>query len=141
MIWIYLRHYINLHILWSTLTEFRTIGLYELNWEGQQYKSWFSQVITFTLLASLQAVNLFWLFLILRIAKNYIIANLDPVDVRSDIDGEDENDDDDHVDGDGDGEEKKEKKKKEAKQKKLAATETSSPPPRPRENGVLLKKE
>lgn len=74
--WIYLRHYINLTILWAVLTEFRTVGPYKLDWELQQYKCSLSQVITFALLASLQAVNLFWLFLILRIAKNYIMSNV-----------------------------------------------------------------
>ena len=82
-VWIYLRHYINLCILWATLTEFKTIGPYELNWETEQYKCWISQYITFALLACLQAVNLFWLFLILRIAKRYIFdSDLD--DERSD---------------------------------------------------------
>ena len=92
-VWIYLRHYINLRILWATLTEFKTVGPYELNWETQQYKCWISQYITFSLLACLQAVNLFWLFLILRIAKNYVFAqNL--ADERSD-DEEDEEEEDD----------------------------------------------
>lgn len=82
-VWIYLRHYINLTILWATLTEFKTVGPFELNWETQQYKCWISQYITFSLLACLQAVNLFWLFLILRIAKRYVFdSDLD--DERSD---------------------------------------------------------
>lgn len=89
VVWIYLRHYINLQILWATLTEFRTVGPYELDWETQQYKCWISQIITFALLASLQAVNLFWLFLILRIAKNYVFANI-VADERSDDEDEDE---------------------------------------------------
>lgn len=87
-VWVYLRHYINLQILWATLTEFRTVGPYELNWETQQYKCLLSQVITFTLLACLQAVNLFWLFLILRIAKNFVFSS-GLADERSD-DEEDE---------------------------------------------------
>ncbi|KAH0848504.1 hypothetical protein AYO21_00717 [Fonsecaea monophora] len=87
-VWIYLRHYINLLILWATLTEFRTVGPFELNWETQQYKCWISQIITFSLLASLQAVNLFWLFLILRIAKNFVFSN-----IRSDERSEDEEED------------------------------------------------
>lgn len=82
-IWIYLRHYINLHVLYATLTEFRTVGPYELNWETQQYKCWISQIITFSLLAILQAVNLFWLFLILRIAKNFVFTSVGK-DERSD---------------------------------------------------------
>lgn len=88
-IWIYLRHWINWKILWATLTEFRTVGPFELNWETQQYKCWISQYITFALLACLQAVNLFWLFLILRIAKNYVFSNV-TVDERSEDEEEEE---------------------------------------------------
>lgn len=83
-----MRHYLNLRILYATLTEFRTVGPFELNWETQQYKCWISQYITFFLLASLQALNLFWLFLILRIAKNYIITNV-ATDERSDDEEDD----------------------------------------------------
>jgi acyl-CoA-dependent ceramide synthase len=60
-----------------------------LNWETQQYKCWISQYITFGLLASLQAVNLFWLFLILRILANYIFTS-ETKDERSDDEEEDE---------------------------------------------------
>ncbi|OJK01439.1 hypothetical protein ASPACDRAFT_77184 [Aspergillus aculeatus ATCC 16872] len=88
--WIYLRHYLNLKILWAVLTEFRTVGPFELNWETQQYKCWISQYITFTLLASLQAVNLFWLFLILRILKNYLISDIKKDERSDDEDTEDE---------------------------------------------------
>ncbi|KAF9893298.1 hypothetical protein FE257_011728 [Aspergillus nanangensis] len=87
--WIYLRHILNLKILWAVLTEFRTVGPFELNWETQQYKCWISQYITFALLASLQAVNLFWLFLILRILKNYVFTNVKKDD-RSDDEDEEE---------------------------------------------------
>ncbi|OKL58302.1 Sphingosine N-acyltransferase lac1 [Talaromyces atroroseus] len=92
-IWIYLRHYINLKIIWAVLTEFRTVGPYELNWETQQYKCWISQIITFSLLASLQAVNLFWLFLIFRILKNYLLDDVTR-DERSDDEDEDQEVDD-----------------------------------------------
>lgn len=84
-VWIYMRHYINLRILWATLTEFRSVGPFELNWGAQQYKCWISQYLTFALLFSLQAVNLFWLFLILRIAKNYVFNSV-VQDERSDND-------------------------------------------------------
>ena len=54
----------------------------------QQYKCRLSQYITFGLLASLQSVNLFWFFLILRIAKNYVFhEHLD--DERSQYGSED----------------------------------------------------
>lgn len=72
-VWAYLRHYINLRIIASLLPngQFRTVGPYEVNWELQQYKCWLSQIITFPLLAMLQAVNLFWFFLILRILYRF----------------------------------------------------------------------
>ncbi|CAG8902085.1 unnamed protein product [Penicillium salamii] len=72
--WVYLRHVLNLRVLYSILTEFHTVGPYELNWETQQYKCWISKVITFSLLASLQALNLFWLYYLLRSAVKFLIT-------------------------------------------------------------------
>ncbi|KAJ5570790.1 TRAM1-like protein [Penicillium sp. DV-2018c] len=72
--WIYLRHVLNLRILYSILTEFRTVGPYELNWETQQYKCWISNIITFGLLAILQALNLFWLYCLLRSAFKFLLT-------------------------------------------------------------------
>lgn len=72
-VWIYMRHFLNLKILWSILNEFETVGPFELNWETQQYKCTLSQYITFGLLSSLQALNLFWLFYILRIAYRFVV--------------------------------------------------------------------
>lgn len=92
--WIYLRHYINWMILYATLTTFSTVGPYDLNWETQQYKCSLSQAIAFSLLALLQAVNLFWLFLIIRIAKNYVFKS-QLADERSD----DEETEEDHEGG------------------------------------------
>ena len=90
-IWTYLRHYLNLVILYATLTEFRTVGPFDLNWETQQYKCWISQYITFALLASLQSINLLWFFFIVRIAYNIAFAKVIS-DVRSDDEeSEDEN--------------------------------------------------
>jgi very-long-chain ceramide synthase len=72
-VWIYLRHYLNLRIILSLFTEFKTVGPYELNWETQQYKCSLSFYITLALLASLQALNLFWLFFIIRIAYRFVV--------------------------------------------------------------------
>lgn len=72
--WIYLRHVLNLRILYSLLTEFRTIGPYELNWETQQYKCWISNAIAFGLLAALQTLNLFWLYCLLRSAFKFLVT-------------------------------------------------------------------
>ncbi len=73
VVWIYMRHYLNIRILWAILTEFATVGPYQLDWETQQYKCWISQIITFVLLSALQSLNLFWLFFVLRILWNYVV--------------------------------------------------------------------
>lgn len=83
--WIYLRHYLNLRILYSEFNEFKTVGPYELNWETEQYKCWLSHYISTALLGSLQALNLFWLFYILRIAYRFVWSNV-AKDDRSDDD-------------------------------------------------------
>lgn len=89
VVWVYLRHYINLKILWSVLTEFRTVGVWELNWETQEYKCWISQPIVFVLIGALQILNAYWLFLILRIIYRYVFGGV-VVDERSDDEDEDE---------------------------------------------------
>lgn len=70
-------------------SQFAAVGPYALDWGTQQYKCWISQAITFALLACLQAVNLFWLFLILRIAWRFVWTKT-ATDVRSDDEEEDE---------------------------------------------------
>ncbi|KAL1843509.1 hypothetical protein VTJ49DRAFT_1380 [Mycothermus thermophilus] len=75
-VWIYLRHYLNLRILASLFTEFKTVGPYELDWANEQYKCTLSFVITLSLLSALQALNLFWLFFILRIAYRFAVHNV-----------------------------------------------------------------
>ncbi|KAI0200799.1 TLC domain-containing protein [Astrocystis sublimbata] len=76
MFWVYLRHYINLKILFSILTEFRTVGPYIMNWEAEQYKCDISAVITFALLAVLQALNLFWLYCLLRNGYRFVVLGV-----------------------------------------------------------------
>ena len=83
--WCYLRHYLNLRILWSEFNEFQTVGPYELNWETEQYKCWISHWISTALLASLQALNVFWLYYILRIAHRFVFLHV-AEDDRSDND-------------------------------------------------------
>lgn len=87
--WIYLRHYLNIIILWSVLTEFSKVGPYELNFSTGQYKCWISQPIVFTLIAALQLVNLYWLFLILRILYRVVFQNI-VKDERSDSESDEE---------------------------------------------------
>jgi acyl-CoA-dependent ceramide synthase len=72
-------------ILWSEFNEFKTVGPYELNWETEQYKCDISHWISTALLASLQALNLFWLYYILRIAYRFVFFHVHEDD-RSDND-------------------------------------------------------
>jgi acyl-CoA-dependent ceramide synthase len=74
--WIYLRHYLNLNILYSVATEYSTVGPFELDWATQQYKCRIAQVVTFTLLASLQGLNLFWLYCLLRSAYRFVVLGV-----------------------------------------------------------------
>lgn len=106
-VWVYLRHYLNLKILYSILTEFATVGPFELNWETEQYKCWISQAITFALLLALQAVNFYWLILMLRIGYRYVFQNITKDD-RSD-DEEEDQEETENVDSPVDGDTKKEK--------------------------------
>lgn len=85
LIWIYLRHYLNLRILYSEFHQFKTIGPYVLDWQGEQFKSPLSHVLSTILLGGLQALNLFWLFWILRIAYKFVFGD-ELNDDRSDDD-------------------------------------------------------
>ncbi|KAG6001324.1 hypothetical protein E4U21_004492 [Claviceps maximensis] len=88
-VWIYMRHFINLKILWSLFNEFRTIGPFKLDWAGEQFKCPLSQFLATGLLGSLQALNLFWLFYIVRIAYRFI-RDSTAEDDRSDDDEDDD---------------------------------------------------
>lgn len=89
VVWIYMRHYLNLRILLSLFFEFKTVGPYELNWETEQYKCDLSHYITAALLSCLQCLNLFWLFSILRIAYRFLFFNA-LSDERSDAEDDEE---------------------------------------------------
>ena len=71
--------------------QFAAVGPFTLDWAGQHYKFPLSQWITFGLLAALQAVNLFWLFLIARILWRMLLSFGDVVeDERSEYGSDDE---------------------------------------------------
>ncbi|CCK68328.1 TLC domain-containing protein KNAG_0A06730 [Huiozyma naganishii CBS 8797] len=89
VVWAYLRHYVNIKILWSVLTEFRSVGNYTLNFATQQYKCWISLPIVFTLIGALQAVQLLWFFLILRVLYRIVRSSVYE-DIRSASDSDDE---------------------------------------------------
>lgn len=119
--WVYLRHYLNLRIIYSLFTEFKTVGPYELSWETEQYKCSISFVITLTLLAALQALNLFWLFFIIRIAYRFVVHNI-AKDERSD--GEEDTEFEDTI---KDGESHVDEKQPMLLETNAAAVATASP--------------
>lgn len=94
MVWIYMRHYLNIRILLSLFTEFKTVGVYELNWETGIYKCDLAFWICGSLLSCLQALNLFWLFYILRIAYRFVVHNVAKDDRSDEEESEGETGDD-----------------------------------------------
>lgn len=87
-VWIYTRHYINLGIIFSIAREFRTVGPFFLDWDRGFYKCELAQLIAGTLLGAIQALNLFWLWFILRIAKRFVLS-AEAVDERSEDEADD----------------------------------------------------
>lgn len=95
-----MRHFLNLKILYTLLPngKFATVGPYDLDWITQQYKCWISQSITFSLLAMLQMVNIFWIVLILRILYRAVFSDV-VKDERSDDETEEEIENEPKVNG------------------------------------------
>lgn len=92
-VWTYFRHYLNLVILWSVWNEFHLIPEHAQRWEAAEgtYLAWWMKYQVFIPIALLQALNLFWYFLIWRIIVRAVITvNID--DERSDDEGDDEED-------------------------------------------------
>ncbi|ORY76034.1 TLC domain-domain-containing protein [Protomyces lactucae-debilis] len=86
-VWFYTRLYLSAIILWSVLTEFETVGPWEIDWEKEHYKCWISQYVTFGLLFMILLLNIYWSFLIARIAYRFILSN-EAKDERSDDEDE-----------------------------------------------------
>lgn len=124
--WIYLRHYLNLRIILSLFFEFKTVGPYELNWETQQYKCSLSFWITLGLLASLQALNLFWLFFIVRIAYRLVVYK-QAEDDRSEADESEIEEREGEIQGGGEKEKEKEKENPSIAAPVAAAVEGAPP--------------
>jgi acyl-CoA-dependent ceramide synthase len=84
VVWTYFRHWLNLVILWSAWTEFDLIPEASKQWsppDGAWLAWWMKYQIVFPI-AALQALNLFWYYLIWRILIRAFGSGVD--DVRSD---------------------------------------------------------
>ncbi|KDQ29361.1 hypothetical protein PLEOSDRAFT_1038998, partial [Pleurotus ostreatus PC15] len=90
--WSYFRLWLNLRILWSVWNEFDLIPYAAKQWypESGAWLVWWMKYQIFTPLLLLEFLNLFWYYLILRIAYRAITTNT-ATDDRSD--DEDEGDD------------------------------------------------
>ncbi|KAI0032043.1 longevity assurance proteins LAG1/LAC1 [Vararia minispora EC-137] len=92
-IWTYFRHYLNLVMLWSVYTEFDLIPESSKRWAPLEgvWMVWWMKWQIFVPILLLQILNLFWYFLILRIAYR-AVTSTEISDVRSDdeSDGEEE---------------------------------------------------
>ncbi|KAF4602066.1 hypothetical protein EYR40_005268 [Pleurotus pulmonarius] len=90
--WSYFRLWLNLRMLWSVWTEFDLIPDESKQWlpESGAWLVWWMKYQIFTPLLLLEFLNLFWYYLILRIAYRAITTNT-ATDDRSD--DEDEGDD------------------------------------------------
>ncbi|KAJ3538718.1 hypothetical protein NM688_g6480 [Phlebia brevispora] len=86
-IWIYFRHYLNFRILWSCLYEFHLMPEYAKEWSPKDgwWMVWWMQYQVFAPILLLQFIQLFWLFLIFRIAYRALFqTGVDTGDERSD---------------------------------------------------------
>lgn len=129
IVWIYMRHYLNLRILLTEWYEFKTIGPYGIVWETEQYKGELSHWISTVLLMGLQGLNLFWLYAILRIAYRFLFEDqLD--DDRSDYEDEEE---------EMAKEEREEKVEKEKDDKEIKRIEATAAAPKIKLNGNSVK--
>ncbi|KAJ7457266.1 longevity assurance proteins LAG1/LAC1 [Mycena galericulata] len=89
-VWTYFRHYLNLVILWSVWNEFHLVPEQAQRWDAAEgtYLVWWLKYQVFLALGLLQALNLFWYFLIWRvIVRAVMTAAVD--DERSDDEGDD----------------------------------------------------
>ncbi|KAJ7047274.1 longevity assurance proteins LAG1 LAC1 [Mycena alexandri] len=115
-LWTYFRHYLNLVILWSVWTEFDLVPEHARKWEAAEgtYLAGWMKYQVFIPITLLQILNLFWYFLILRIAFRTIVSSA--ADGVDDIRSDDEDDDSEEDEK----KEKKEKKKPLDKKKPLS---------------------
>ncbi|KAK6332431.1 hypothetical protein TWF696_003146 [Orbilia brochopaga] len=90
--WVYLRHYLNLWILWSVFYEL-PVGEMVLDWDRPYFKCLLAQVVISSLLSALQCVNIFWLYCVIRVAYRYVF-NSELSDVRSEDEGGEGDEDD-----------------------------------------------
>ncbi|KIO32764.1 hypothetical protein M407DRAFT_241245 [Tulasnella calospora MUT 4182] len=99
IVWTYTRHYLNLRILWDVYNHFELVPKWAQQWApetGAWLAPWMKWQI-FAPLALLQAVNLFWYFLIWRILLRALFKK-ELADERSDDEDDGQPDDENEKD-------------------------------------------
>ncbi|KAI0092015.1 longevity assurance proteins LAG1 LAC1 [Irpex rosettiformis] len=93
-IWTYFRHYLNIVMLWSVWTQFDLMPETSKRWSPEDgvWMIWWMKYQIFAPIFLLHLLNLFWYYLIIRIAHRAIVDAKGTTDIRSD----DEDDDDEN---------------------------------------------
>ncbi|KAK7470546.1 sphingosine N-acyltransferase lag1 [Stygiomarasmius scandens] len=89
VIWTYFRHILNFYILWSVWFEYDLIPDSSKTWvwANGTYLNWWMKYQVFAPLFLLQLLNLFWYYLIFRVAVR-AVTTFEADDIRSDDEGE-----------------------------------------------------
>ncbi|KAH9853501.1 TLC domain-containing protein [Lenzites betulinus] len=95
-VWSYFRHWLNWVMLYSVWNEFDLMPEVAKQWSPKDgvWLTWWMKYQIFVPVLLLQFLNLFWYFLILRIAWR-AVTGVNVTDERSDDEGGDDDDDDD----------------------------------------------
>lgn len=92
VLWTYFRHYLNIVMLWSVWTQFDLMPETSKRWEPKDgvWMVWWMKYQIFVPILLLQFLNLFWYFLIWRIAFRALSVGSKATDDRSDDEGDDD---------------------------------------------------
>ena len=76
-VWTYFRHYLNFVMLWSVYSEFSLMPETSKRWapEDGVWMVWWMKWQVFAPLVLLQALNLFWYYLILRVLYMCVVSS------------------------------------------------------------------
>jgi len=75
-VWTYLRHFLNIKIIWSVWTQWKNVPEYSKRFEPKEgvWMVWWIQYQIIVPIILLQLVNLFWYYLILRILRRAVFG-------------------------------------------------------------------